>query len=475
MLSLESRDGIRLCDGLTRREVLRIGGFGLGSLGGLTLPGLLRAASSRDQSSSAEGKPPGFGRAKSVIVFCTNGGTAQMDSFDPKPDAPAEVRGAFKPIATSVPGVFLNEHLPRLAKLQHKTAILRALHHNQTLHPSAIYLSLCGDLIGRVVTPESATISREDKPHFGSVITKLLPVKPDLPGFVMLPEAMGPNGPEWPGQFAGFLGSAYDPYRLNSKPGEPGYSPGALASDPSLPSVRLGKRRALLDELGHTAKRLDAISSTTALDPHYLKAFDVISSPAAQKAFDVDAEPEEVRERYGKHYFGQSCLLARRLVESGVRLVQINWLRSNIGGAGGPGYDTHQNHFSLVQNQLYPPTDQAFSALIEDLDQRGLLDETIVIFFNEFGRTPKVNPRGGRDHWPACYSTLLAGGGIKGGAVYGASDKIGAYPASDPVAPADTLATIYHLLGIDIETYLYDNLNRPHKVTKGEPIRAILA
>jgi hypothetical protein len=471
MLSLEVSRGVRLCDGLTRREAMRIGGLGLG---GLTLPGLLRL-----QAGASEAPGPGrgssFGKAKSVIVFSTNGGTAQMDSFDPKPDAPAEVKGTWKPIATSVPGVTLNEYLPRLAKLQHKTALLRAIHHNQTLHPSAIYLTLCGDLIGRVVTPESATMSREDKPHFGSVVARLLPVKPDLPGFVMMPEAMGPNGPEWPGQFAGFLGSGYDPYRVNSFPGKPGYSPGALASDPALPADRLGGRRALLDQIGHTARRLDQVAATTNLDPHYVKAFDVISSPNAQRAFDVEAEPAEVRERYGDHYFGQCCLLARRLVESGVRLVQINWLRSNIGGVGGPGYDTHQNHFALTRDQLYPPTDQAFTALLEDLDGRGLLDETLVLFHNEFGRTPKVNPRGGRDHWPSCYSTLLAGGGIKGGAVYGASDKIGAYPAADPVTPQDVLATIYHALGIDIETHLYDQLNRPHKLVKGDPIRAILA
>ena len=472
MLSLEARDGVRLCDGVTRREVLRAGGIGLG---GLTLPGLFRLqqASAADKA-NAEGRGPKFGKAKSVILFCTNGGTAQMDSFDPKPDAPAEIKGPYKPTSTSVPGISINEFLPRLAKLQHKTAILRAIHHNQTLHPTAIYLTLCGDLLGRVVTPDSATMSREDKPHFGSVITKLLPVPPDLPGFVMLPEAMGPNGPEWPGQFAGFLGSGYDPYRVNSFPGSQGYSPGALASDRALTNDRVSDRRVLLEQLGRNAKALEKVAATTSLDPHYVKAFDVISSPRAQKAFDIEAEPEPVRERYGKHYFGQSCLQARRLVEAGVRLVQINWLRSNIGGTGGPGYDTHANHFALTRDQLYPPTDQAFSTLLEDLDERGLLDETIVIFFNEFGRTPKVNPRGGRDHWPQCYSTLLAGGGIEGGRVYGASDKIGAYPAADPVTPKDVLATIYHLLGVDIETVLYDNLHRPHKLVHGEAIRALI-
>jgi len=354
MLSLEVRRGIRLCDGLTRREVLRVGGLGVA---GLSLPDLLRSRAQAASLSSAEGRGPKFGRAKSVIIFCTNGGTAQMDSFDPKPNAPAEVRGPSKPIATSVSGITLHEGLPRLAKLQHKAAILRALHHNQTLHPAAIYLTLCGDTIGRVVTPESATMSRDDKPHFGSVASKLLPVKPDLPGFVMMPEAMGPNGPEWPGQFAGFLGSAHDPYRVNSAPGSPGYSPGALAADSEMPANRLEGRRALLEKIGRQARVLETASATAALDPHYVKAFDVISSPTAQRAFDVDAEPAEIRERYGKHYFGQCCLLARRLVQAGVPLVQINWLRSNIGGPGGPGYDTHQNHFALIRDQLYPPTD----------------------------------------------------------------------------------------------------------------------
>ena len=236
----------------------------------------------------------------------------------------------------------------------------------------------------------------------------------------------------------------------------------------------MSDRRSLLDQLGHGARALEKVAATTSIDPHYIKAFDVISSPRAQKAFDIDAETEATRDRYGRHYFGQSCLLARRLVEAGVRLVQINWLRSNIGGTGGPGYDTHANHFALTRDQLYPPTDQAFSTLIEDLEERGLLDETIVIFFNEFGRTPKVNPRGGRDHWPQCYSTLLAGGGIEGGRVYGASDRIGAYPAADPVTPKDVLATLYHLLGVDIETHLYDKLNRPSKLVQGQAIRALI-
>jgi hypothetical protein len=290
----------------------------------------------------------------------------------------------------------------------------------------------------------------------------------------MMPCAMGPNGPEWPGQFAGFLGSAYDPYRVNSYPGEPNFSPGAVASDPGLPVARLEDRRALLAQLKAQAAYLEREETARSLAPHYTKAFDLISSPAAQKAFDLDAEPAATRDRYGRHYFGQCCLLARRLVEAGVLLVQINWPRSNIGGRGRAGYDTHANAFKLIEDDLYPPTDRGFSALFEDLHQRGLLGETLVVFFNEFGRTPRINQNRGRDHWPWCYSILLGGGGVKGGQVYGGSDRVGAYPATDPITPQDLLATLYYCLGADLDTVLYDGLGRPHHLIDGKPIQAIL-
>jgi hypothetical protein len=468
MLSIQVNDGVRLCDGVTRRELLRAGAIGLG---GLTLPNLLDLEAAAKATAGVERKP---GKARSIILFCTNGGTGQMDSFDPKPDAPAEVRGPYKGAATNVPGVRINEYFPRLARLADKYVLLRSLHHTDTVHPAAIYLTLCGARIPRNVTPESATMSREDRPHFGSALSQLLPGKKDLPSFIMLPAAMGPNGPEWPGQFAGFLGAAYDPYRVNSDPNEPTFSPGALASDPTLGASRLSARRSLREQVNAQTRYLEQQGIAQALTPHYAKAFDLISSPAAQKAFDIAAEPAAVRDRYGRHYFGQSCLLARRLVEAGVRLVQINWLRSNIGGRGGPGYDTHANGFKLCQEVLYPPTDQAFSTLLEDLEARGLLAETIVLFFNEFGRTPKINQNGGRDHWPQCYSILLAGGGLKGGQAYGVSDKIGAFPFADPVTPQDLLATLYQRLGVDLEKVLYDHLGRPHHLIDGKPIQAIV-
>ena len=315
----------------SRREMLRAGAV---ALGGLTLPALLKAESAAKSSA----------RAKSVIIFCTNGGTAQHDSFDPKPDAPAEIRGPSNSIVTKVPGIRLNEHLPRLAKLADKFALVRSLHHTNTVHPAALYLTLCGAKIPRAVTPESAIGSREDRPHFGSALAKVTPPKKGLPSFVLMPAAMGPNGPEWPGQFSGFLGPEFDPYRVNSDPNEPAFDPGAVAADTSLSVSRLDRRRALMGSVSRELKHLEEKAVTRSLDPHYRKAFDLISSPAAQTAFDLDREPEAVRDRYGRHYFGQCCLLARRLVETGVRLVQINWMRSNIGGRGGPGYDTHAQH-----------------------------------------------------------------------------------------------------------------------------------
>jgi hypothetical protein len=238
MLSLQTRNGVRLCDGVTRRELLRAGAV---SLGGLTLPGLLRL----QDAVASQGRKTG--RARSLIVFCTNGGSGQMDSFDPKPDAPAEVRGPYKGTATNVSGIRINEHLPRLARMADKCVLLRSLNHTDTVHPAAIYLSLCGARIPRTVTPESATMSRDDRPHFGSVLDKSMSGTKGLPSFVMMPAAMGPNGPEWPGQFAGFLGSAHDPYRVNSFPDSPDFTPGAVQSDPELSSTRLDARRALME------------------------------------------------------------------------------------------------------------------------------------------------------------------------------------------------------------------------------------
>jgi hypothetical protein len=287
-----------------------------------------------------------------------------------------------------------------------------------------------------------------------------------MPPFVMVPEAMAPNGPERAGQHAGFLGASFDPYRINSDPNLPDFTPGVLVPPSGLTSQRLHDRRLLLDQL-------DGPDNDSSMDEFQDRAFDLLSSTAAQHAFDIRSESDAVRNRYGRHVFGQSTLLARRMVEAGVRLVHVNWVRHD-NGKGGQGYDTHGNHLALAKDDLMPPTDAAFSSLIEDLDQRGILDETLVVMMGEFGRTPRFNDAGGRDHWPHCFSMVMAGGGIKGGQTYGASDRIGAYPSLDAVGPEDLIATIYDRLGVNPHALIHDHLDRPFPLADGEVISGLI-
>jgi hypothetical protein len=463
MWSLQLSHGTRHCDGLTRREVLRIGAVGLG---GLTLPELLRLEQ-RAGANSAR-----VGRARSVIVLFLSGGPSHLDMWDPKPDAPEEIRGTFRTIDTRVPGLRFTEHLPGMARLADRCAILRAVHHKTSNHPAASYWMMVGSPIQRNAQ-QKVTMSREDRPHVGSVLAKLLPQRAGLPPFVMVPEAISPVGPERPGQYAGFLGAAYDPYRVNSDPNLPDYSPGALGPGKDLSVLRLRGRRGLLDQIDQQTRYLDQTAAAQTLDPYYVRAFDLVSSPAAQRAFDIKAEPAATRDRYGRHTFGQSVLLARRLVEAGVRLVHVNWVRHD-NGKGGQGYDSHRNHLAWAKTELLPPTDAAFAALIDDLVARGLFDETLVVMLGEFGRTPRFNKAGGRDHWEKCFSVVLAGGGIRGGRVYGSSDRIGAYPTSGEVTPQDLFATLYHCLSVNPHALIHDPQGRPYTLVEGEPVRAIL-
>jgi hypothetical protein len=448
---------------MTRRELLRAGALGLG---GLTLPSLLRL----QQTASASGGRAA--RARSAIILFLSGGPSHLDMWDLKPEAPEPIRGTFRPVATRVPGVRVCEHLPRMAALANRYAILRAVRHTTGNHPAATYWMMVGSPMTRNA-PQAVTMSREDRPHPGSVVALRLPPRRGLPPFVMVPEAISPVGPERPGQHAGFLGAAYDPYRVNSDPNSPAYSPGALAPDRALAGARLDDRRGLLRHVSGQARYLEQTAVARTLDPYYARAFDLISSPAAQRAFDLSAEPAATRARYGRHIFGQSVLLARRLVEAGVRLVHVNWVRHD-NGPGGQGYDSHRDHLRWARTELLPPTDAAFGALIEDLEARGLLEETLVVLMGEFGRTPRFNPAGGRDHWPNCFSAVLAGGGVRGGQVYGSSDRIGAYPTSGVVSPQDVIATLYHCLGIDPHGSIHDPQNRPYTLVEGSPIHAIL-
>lgn len=460
MFGLYTRGGCRHCDGLTRRELLRVGAVGLG---GLSLPGLLRLEAAA---------PPAAGRAKSVVMLFLSGGPSHLDMFDLKPEAPEEIRGTFRPIDTNVPGIQISEHLPRTARLADKLAIVRSTTHTTNSHPAATYWMMVGSPIQRAA-PQSVTLSREDRPHPGSVLAKLLGATAGIPPFVMVPEAISPVGPDRPGQHAGFLGAAYDPYRVNSDPNLPDYSPGPLRPDQDLSRRRLLGRRGLLARLSQHAQYLDETSAARTLDPYYERAFDLISAPRAQKAFDISAESDRTRDRYGRHVFGQSVLLARRLIEAGVRLVHVNWVRHD-NGKGGQGYDSHRDHLNWAKTELLPPTDAAFAALVEDLADRGLLDETVIVMMGEFGRTPKFNANGGRDHWSNCFSTVLAGGGIRGGQVHGASDAIGAYPIANPVSPQELLATVYHCLGVDPHTTIHDLQDRPYPLVEAQPIEGLI-
>jgi hypothetical protein len=441
----------------TRRDVLRVGAAALG----LSLPQLLHA----------EQAAPARRRARSVVVLYLSGGPSQLDMWDPKPDAPEEVRGTFRPIRTSVPGVLVSEHLPRMARLAQHYTIVRSMSHPDTNHVSALYWTMTGHRLGRAVIQRSS-MARNDHPHAGAVIARQLGPLHAMPPFVMVPEFISPVGPNRPGQHAGFLGARLDPYLIDSDPSTPDYSPGVLRRHESLSRARLAGLRTLLERLEHKGAAGPDVSAYRA------RAFDLVASDAAQKAFDLAREPDRVRDRYGRHTFGQSVLLARRLIEAGVRLVQVNFVRHD-NGKGGQGYDSHgvppnPPHLKWLEDVLLPPTDAAFAALVEDLAERGLLDETLVLMMGEFGRTPRFNKHGGRDHWSRCYSLVLAGGGIPGGRVFGASDRSAAQPTRDPIGPGDLLATVYHQLGINPRAHLHDLQDRPLPLVEGRPVAGLL-
>lgn len=462
MIKLISSSGTRHCDGITRREALRIGALGLG---GLTLPHLL--------SLQATAAPSGKAKAKSVILLFLSGGPSQLDTFDMKPDAPSEIRGTFEPVATNVPGIHICEHLPRTARHADKLALIRSVCHRTGSHPAGAYWMMVGHPIARPAR-DAAFMSRADRPHPGSALTKVLGPVGDVPSFVMVPEAIQPNGPERAGQHAGFLGPAYDPYRINSDPNLPDFSPGAVALANDVSTRRFRARRALYDALNQPFQNVATSGAGGQMTAYYEQAFDLVTSKAVQQAFDISRESPQTIDRYGRHVFGQSVLLARRMVEAGVRLVHVNWVRHD-GGKGGQGYDSHRDHLEWSKTELMPPTDAALASLLEDLHDRGLLDETLVVVMGEFGRTPRFNKNAGRDHWPYCFSVAMAGGGIRGGTVYGASDRIAAYPTADPVSPGNILATIYSAMGVDPQTEIYDLQSRPHRLADDPPIKALLS
>lgn len=472
MLSLEDL-AHQPSDRISRREWLRVGG--LGAMG-LSLSSLLRAG----QSTQTRSAPPmnlrgaTFGRAKNVIFLWLQGGPPQHETFDPKPDAPVDIRGPFRPIATNVPGIRFCELLPRTSAYADKLAVVRSLYTSDDNHDVSGYWVLTGYPYG----PGSARqIKPNDWPYFGSIVKMLKPSE-RLPALtsVWLPDMMRLNDNVTPaGQTAGFLGRMWETERFVGDPASPMYRIEGLDPTADLSPARLNRRRDLLAQVDTHFRTVERGGTVEAWDRLSQHAFELVTSGAARAAFDLRREPEQVRDRYGRYSWGQSVLLARRLIEAGVRLVHVNWVREPGDSAvDNPMWDTHAQNADRLQDCLCPQFDVTFVALLDDLEQRGLLDETLVVVIGEFGRTPRINGLGGRDHWGRVFSFAMAGAGIAGGQVLGASDRLGSDPALDPLRPHDLTATIFYLLGIDPQGVFYDKNNRPHLLTRGEPLQRLL-
>jgi len=480
MISFDSRPR-RLCDGFTRRDILQIGG--LGALG-LLLPDVLRA-----QANAAEPAPQAIGlssttaepRARAVILVYLFGGPSQLDTFDMKPDAPVDFRGEFQPIDTATSGIRICEHFPQLARQTERFAILRSMHHGHPRHGYGLYYMFTGRPHAR---PDlDAEPSPNDHPSLGALVSRLRPRSNAFPPAVTLPRWNRfldlPN--EYAGETAGFLGKSHDPWLVRSNENGQEFDVAGVELPSGVTLARLDSRR---DLLAAVDRSLAELGDNERLDQHdelYRQALALVTSPRARRAFDLAAEPDSLRVRYGRHPFGQGLLLSRRLVEAGATLVTVNW-HEDGSDVKSPFWDTHRDNFVSLRERLIPPADQGLSALLVDLDQRGMLDSTLVVVMGEFGRTPKIGRvvmnaatnSSGRDHWPHAYSVLIAGGGVRGGQIYGASDERAAYVVDRPVTPPDLAATVLDALGIDLHARIYDRQNRPHFACEGTPISGLL-
>jgi hypothetical protein len=461
MLSVQGIVRPRL-GGLSRRRFLEVG-----ALGGLSLAGLAVGGEAEDSG-------PAFGRAKRCLLLFLMGGPPQIDTFDPKPNAPQNVRGELAPIATRLPGVSFSELFPKLAQQAHRLCVVRSVTHDDTVHTSAGYAMLTGRRHpGANKQASDAKPAPTDYPHFGSLLARLKPQSGGAPVFAALPEVIKDAAVnEVPGQNAGFLGRRYDPFRIEGDAKTGQFRPPAILLPEDVTVSRLAERRMLTERLDAAYRTVDRQAAANDLDGFRQQAMDLLSAPAVRQAFALDREPPALREAYGPHLFGQGCLLARRLLEAGVRLTTVYWHYE--GPDDSPVWDTHENNFPHLRNRLAPPTDVAVSALLDDLAARGLLDETLVIVMGEFGRSPRINSKGGREHWPQVQSILLAGAGIAAGTVYGSSDPHGGYPAELPVSPADLTATFLHLLGVPPATELFDNTGRPFVASDGNLLQGVL-
>jgi hypothetical protein len=443
MLDLVGRGQTHTCNGATRRDFLKVGT--LGAIG-LSLPQYL-AAKERGLVDPRHDK-------RAAIMIFNLGAPSQLDTFDMKPNAPAEIRGPFKPIRTKSPDFDVSEILPRHAQVADKFSLVRSCYHNgAAVHDAGWQVMQTGRIFSGGV----------NTPHVGSVVSYLRGRKTDLPPFVVLPETMGRGGGNLPnGQAGGFLGKAHDPFSLQADPSQPDFKVPDLLPPAEIGTARLERRRRMREIVDSTVRNFEASEDARLLDNNFEAAFRLMTSREAREAFDLSKEPTEVRERYGMNRFGQCCLLARRLIEAGVRFVTINTFLTVFDEIT---WDIHGTKpFTSIEGMrdiVAPMYDQAYSALITDLADRGMLDDTLVCNLAEFGRTPKVNPAGGRDHWPQCFTVYFAGGGVQGGRVVGASDPIGAVPDDRPVQPGDLVATIFHSLGFNLESHLPGPAGRP--------------
>ena len=454
MMGDRSRSGPSRSPGLSWRSLLRVGG--LTGLGGLNLARLLRA--------EERSRP---GPVRSCILLFHYGGPSHLDTWDMKPDAPREIRGEFRSIATSVPGLRVSEHLPLSARVRDRMAVIRAMHHPMTNHNAAAFATLCGrnplkgdlELLGN---------DRNDPPCLGSVLSRQLVGRKGLPTWVALPHVMY-NVVMLPGQLAGFLGSNHNPLQVSDDPNVEGFHLPDLEVPDNVSLGRLDDRQSLLRLIDDPSRSAESTGGL-ALDVYKDRAFRLLRSPEVKVAFDLRREDPRLRDRYGRTKLGQSMLLARRLIEAGTRFVTVHDGQHNGQLAN---WDAHSDVFGRLKNDLLPPADRAFSALVEDLESRGMLESTLVISMGEFGRTPKVNASAGRDHWPFCYSVVLAGGGVRGGTTHGGSDKLGAYPDYDGVTPGDLAATLFERFGLDPASEIQDLAGRPYRIADGQPIRAL--
>jgi len=450
----------------SRRSLLQIGGLGLF---GLTIPKLLAAEERRTTDAP---KP----RAKSVVFLYQFGGPSQLDMFDMKPDAPEGIRSPHKPAATKVPGLQITERLPEVAKIMDKVTLIRSMHHTMKNHNSASYYALTGK------APALDDIRLRDSidlfPAYGSVVDAISPSISGMPTFVSYPYVCR-DGSVTPGQHASFLGKAHDPLLVTEDPNADDFRLPELSLPANVSVARLQNRRELQKLIDRQSRLLDFAAEARGLDDYYERALSMLNTDRVRKAFDLSSEPAALREKYGRSTYGQSCLLARRLVEAGVKFINV-YFSDSIGGQSTEkgGWDTHgfnnTRMYPIIEKYHLPITDQTLPTFLTDLDERGLLETTLVVWVGEFGRTPKINDNVSRDHWPQCYTALLAGGGVKRGFVHGASDRDAAFPARDPVRPDDLAATMFYLLGIDPQTEVYDAQKRP-LVIAGDVVQDVIA